>query len=307
MPRFHTFKRRPCPGCAILSLMLKLNSLSNVLLTMFELLLGALRFIRLSLRRWPALPAENLFLRKQLALYLERKVKAATKFALVLLSRQFAWRDALTIVKPDTLIRWHRKGFGLFWRWKSKPRGRPRVSAEPQKLFVEMADENPTWGEERIAAELLKLGVRVSPRTVRRYLPDDTGSRSGRSSQRWMTFAHNHAQGILACDFFVVVTAVQLKESSQRDQGRVDYWRRTAGYLRVRKRHPMGQCANQRGEGLVPVGCPIANTSLRPRMMITPSEMAGVAMRASPMEFVARSSYLGPALTTKTSPSSLAR
>jgi len=71
-----------------------------------------------------------------------------------------------------------------------------------------MANENPTWGEERIAAELLlKLGIRVSPRTVRRYMPDDTGSRRGPSSQRWVTFVRNHAQGILACDFFVAVTA----------------------------------------------------------------------------------------------------
>ena len=191
----------------------KLDSLSNLRLTAVDLLLDALRFIRLSLRPHCALAAENLFLRKQLALYLERKVKPrrardATRFTLVLLSRLFAWREALTIVKPDTFIRWHRKGFRMFWRWKSKRRGRPRVPAELRKLIVEMANENPTWGEERIAAELLlKLGIRVSPRTVRRYMPDDTGSRRGPSSQRWMTFVRNHAQGILACDFFVTVTA----------------------------------------------------------------------------------------------------
>jgi transposase InsO family protein len=176
-------------------------------------LLDALRFIRLSLLPRCALAAENLFLRKQLALHLERKVKPrrardATRFTLVLLSRLFAWREALTIVKPDTFIRWHRKGFRMFWRWKSKRRGRPRVPSELRKLIVEMANENPTWGEERVADELqLKLGIRVSPRTVRRYMPDDTGSRRGPSSQRWMTFVRNHAQGILACDFFVCVTA----------------------------------------------------------------------------------------------------
>jgi hypothetical protein len=71
-----------------------------------------------------------------------------------------------------------------------------------------MADDNPTWGEERIAAEpLLKVGIRVSPRTVRRYMPDDTRPQRGPSSQGWMTFVRNHAQGILACDFFVTVTA----------------------------------------------------------------------------------------------------
>jgi putative transposase len=187
----------------------KLDSLSDLLL---HLLLDALRFIRLSLRRHCALAAENLFLRKQLALYLERKVKArrasdASRLTLVLLSRLFAWRRALTIVQPDTFSRWHRKGFRLFWRWKSKPRGRPRVPAELQKLIVEMANENPTWGEERIAAELLlKFGIRISPRTVRRYMPEDTSCRRGPSSQRWVTFVRNHAQGLLACDFFVGVT-----------------------------------------------------------------------------------------------------
>jgi putative transposase len=191
----------------------KLDYLSNLLLTALNLLLDALRFIRLNLRPHCALAAENLFLRKQLALYLERKVKPrrasdATRFTLALLSSLFAWREALTIVQPDTFIRWHRKGFRLFWRWKSKPRGRPRVPGELQKLIVEMANENPTWGEERIAAELLlKLQIRLSSRTVRRYMPPARVPPRGPSSQRWVTFVRNHAQGILSCDFFVAVTA----------------------------------------------------------------------------------------------------
>jgi len=191
----------------------KLNSRSDLLLTALDLLLDAVRFVKLILRPRSALAAENLFLRKQLALYLERKVKprrarAAARVTLVWLSRLFAWREALTVVKPETFLRWHRQGFRLLSRWKSKPRGRPRIPAELQKLIVEMAEENPTWGEERIAAELLlKLGIRISPRTVRRYLPEHTGSPRGPSSQRWMTFVRNHAQGILACDFFVTVTA----------------------------------------------------------------------------------------------------
>jgi putative transposase len=126
-----------------------LNSLANMLLSTFALLLDALRFIRLSLRLRYALAAENLFLRKQLALYLERQVKPrrakdATRLTLVLLSKLFAWREALTIVKPDTLIRWHRKGFRLFWQWKSKPRGRPRIPPNLQRLIAEMAGGNPT-------------------------------------------------------------------------------------------------------------------------------------------------------------------
>jgi putative transposase len=116
------------------------------------------------------------------ALYLDRQVEPhrarnATWFTLVLLSRLFMWREALTIIKTDTFIRWSRKGFRLFGRWELKPRGRSRAPADLQKLIVEMAHENPTRGEERIAAELLlKLGIRVSRRTVRRYVPDDKGN-----------------------------------------------------------------------------------------------------------------------------------
>src|SRR5260370_7883658 len=182
----------------------KLVSLSNVLLTALDLLLDALRFIRLSLRPHCALADENLFLRKQMALYLERKVKPrlardATRFTLVWLSSLFAWREALTIVKPDTFIRWHRKGFRLFWRWKSKARGRPRVPADLQKLIVEMANENPTWGEDRVAAELLlQLRTRISPRTARRYIPLAQYPPRVPSSQRWLTFAGTTAHGLLA-------------------------------------------------------------------------------------------------------------
>ena len=154
------------------------------------LLQDAVRFVLLEARTSAALKAENLFLRKQLALYLERKAKprradAATRLSLALLSRLFAWKDALVIVKPETLIRWHRKGFRLFWRYKSKPLGRPRIPAELRELISEMARSNPIWGEERIAAELLlKLGIRLSPRTVRRYLPKDREPEQLRRSQR---------------------------------------------------------------------------------------------------------------------------
>jgi hypothetical protein len=160
-----------------------------------------------------ALAAENLFLRKQLALYVERQAKPrraddATRIALVALSRIVDWRRLLTIVQPATLLRWHRTGFRLFWRWKSKPRGRPRVPAELRQLIKEMARANRTWGEERIAAELLlKLGVRVSPRTVRRYMPPVVPPNRRSHSLAWSTFVKNHAHAVLACDFFLVATA----------------------------------------------------------------------------------------------------
>ena len=158
-----------------------------------------------------ALAAENLFLRKRLALFQERKVKArraddATRWMMATLSRMFAWRDALLNVKPHTLIRWHRKGFRLFWRWKSNLTGRPRLPKDLRQLIREMAAGNASCGEERMANEL-KLGIRVSPRTVGKYLRAGGPVRTPDPEQRWLIFVRNHARVIAACDFFVVVTA----------------------------------------------------------------------------------------------------
>ena len=90
------------------------------------------------------------------------------------LSWLFDWRSALVVVQPDRPIRWHRRGLRLFWRWKSKPVGRPALPKNLQELIRKMAAENPTWGEERIANELkLKLAIPVSPRTVQKYLGSD--------------------------------------------------------------------------------------------------------------------------------------
>ena len=193
--------------------MRKRASSSTVCRTTVRLLADALRLISLGLRSRSHLAAENLFLRKQLALYQERRVKPrraddALRITLVTLSRLIDWRAVLTIVKPDTLIRWHRKGFRLFWRWKSRAPGRPPLPLDVQRLIAVMARANTMWGEERIAAELrLKLGLCVSPRTVRRYMPRGGRPRHGVSSQRWSTFVRNHAEAILACDFFVTITA----------------------------------------------------------------------------------------------------
>jgi len=181
--------------------------------TLLALLGNTVRFWLLCLRPSAALAAENLFLRKQLALYQERHVKPrratnATRLALVWLSRWFSWRQALAVVQSDTFIRWHRQGFRRFWRWKSTP-GRPPIPADLQALIRRIARENPTWGQERIANELLlKLGLRVSPRTVRKYMPKRVHHGRGQrmASQRWRTFVRNHAQAIVACDFCVVVT-----------------------------------------------------------------------------------------------------
>src|SRR6202171_3404992 len=189
------------------------HSLLRLVFILFSLAQDAIRFLLLGTRSSAAIKAENIFLRKQLALYLEREAKPrratdATRLSMVLLSRLFAWQNALINVKPETFLGLHRNVFQLLWRWKSKTWGRPQLREEVQKLIQRMARENPTWGEERIAAELLlKLHIRVSPRTVRRYMPLDTGPRKRVPSQHWMTFVRNHAQAIVACDFFIVVTA----------------------------------------------------------------------------------------------------
>src|SRR6266404_6493766 len=165
----------------------------------------------LVLRSQRSIEAENLFLRRQLALYVERGVEprrmdSATRVALAFLSRFFHWRDTLVVVRPETMIRWHRAGWKLWWRLKSRP-GRPSIPFEVQALIRRMANENPSWGEERIANELLlKLGIQVSPRTVRKYLPSRPPGRP-RGNLRWSTFLRLHARSIIACDFLLVVTA----------------------------------------------------------------------------------------------------
>ena len=196
----------------MLSGMSSLSSLVELVRNVLGVFIDALSFFRLTLRSPSALAAENLFLRKQLGLYIERQKKprhatSRIRFTLAQLAKLFEWRDALTVVKPETLIRWHRKGFRVFWKWKSRSSGRPKVPANVRKLIVEMATRNPTWDEERIANELLlKIGIRISPRTIRRYMPEGP-ERPTVPSQRWMTFVRNHAKAIIAADFFVVATA----------------------------------------------------------------------------------------------------
>jgi putative transposase len=173
-----------------------------------------LRFARLLLRSRTALAAEVLFHQKQIAAFTERdqkprRVDDASRITMVLASHLFRWRDALVIVKPKTLLGWHRRAFRLFWRWRSRPKpGRPPIPAELQSLIWRIVTENPGWEEERIANELsLKLGIKVSPRTVGTYWPIEIPRpRRGRhvSIQRWADFMRNHIRQIVACDFFTV-------------------------------------------------------------------------------------------------------
>ena len=112
-------------------------------------------------------------------------------------------RDELAIVKPETVVKWHRAGFRLYWRWKSKARGgRPTVPLEIRKLIREMSIANPLWGAPRIHGELLKIGIEIGQTSVAKYMV----RRRDPPSQGWRTFLRNHADGIAAMDMFVVPT-----------------------------------------------------------------------------------------------------
>src|SRR5437763_891432 len=124
----------------------------------------------------------------------------------VWLSRRWAgWREALHVVRPETVIRWHRQGFRAFWTWKSRSArtGRPSIGSAIAHLVRTMALANPLWGAPRIHGELLKLGFDVSQRTVARLMP----RRSKPSSQTWRTFLENHIADLVSIDFFLVPTA----------------------------------------------------------------------------------------------------
>lgn len=152
--------------------------------------------------------AENALLRQQLIIlkrHHERPVLTPQdRGLLVILASQVRhWKDALLLVKPDTLLKWHRQGFRLFWKVKSsRPTRQPRLPAEAIHLIQEMARDNHLWGAKRIRDELLKLGYQTSARTVRKYMKQ-TGRHvpPRRASHTWATFLKNHAPDIWACDF----------------------------------------------------------------------------------------------------------
>jgi transposase InsO family protein len=155
------------------------------------------------------LEAEIVLLRHQLNV-LRRRIPSKPKLAVgdrllfVWLYRLFpSVLNAITIVQPETIIRWHRTGFRLYWRWKSRSRGgRPKVPLEIRRLIREMSLANRLWGAPRIHGELLKLGIEVAQSTVAKYM-----AKSGRGrSQTWKTFLQNHAAGIAAMDFLIVPT-----------------------------------------------------------------------------------------------------
>jgi putative transposase len=174
--------------------------------TMFFALI---RVLRSCLRSRAALQAENIALRHQITV-LQRNRKrlplnSGDRFFWVWLSRRWTgWRSALAIVKPETVIRWHRKGFCLYWAWKRRgaPVGRRVIPPEARDLIRKMSLANSLWGAPRIHGELLKLGINLSQATVAKYMVRQRKP----PSQTWQTFLNNHIKDLVAVDFFTVPT-----------------------------------------------------------------------------------------------------
>ena len=176
---------------------------------MIGLLCLFLGFVAAPFKSKSRLEAENAALRHQL-IVLRRKVPGRVRLTyndrwfFIQLYRWFpSILQVVTIVQPETLVRWHRAGFRCYWRWKSRPRGgRPQIVTDLRSLIRLMSIENPLWGAPRIHGELLKLGFAVAQSTVAKYMV----KRRGPPSQGWRTFLRNHAPNIAAMDLFVVPT-----------------------------------------------------------------------------------------------------
>src|SRR6187455_1081381 len=155
------------------------------------------------------LEAENAVLRHQL-IVLRRKLRGRVRLANSdrwFFVQLYRWcpsiLQVLTIIRPETLVRWHRAGFRRYWRWRSRPRGgRPQIETKLRALIRQMSIENPLWGAPRIHGELLKLGFSVAQSSVAKYMI----KRRGPPSQGWRTFLRNHAPDTAAMDLFVVPT-----------------------------------------------------------------------------------------------------
>ena len=154
---------------------------------------------------------ENLALRQQLAI-LNRKaarprLRPVDRAFWAVLSRAWSrWADALLIVKPATVVSWHRRGFARFWAHKSRRIGRPPLDAGTVALIERMSSENPLWSRRRIASELAKLGHDVDKDTVARYMPRPTRRPRQPPSTTWRAFVRAHLAGTIAIDFLVVPT-----------------------------------------------------------------------------------------------------
>ena len=178
---------------------------------MLRVLLPILHGLFSLIRRRTDVAFEVIALRHQLAVLRAQRncrphLRGADTFLWAWLCRLWPrWKAALLIVRPETVIRWHRTGFKLYWRWKSRRRGpgRPKTNAEVRALIRRMSTANPLWGAPRIHGELLKLGIEVGQTSVAKYMVKHRKP----PSQTWRTFLDNHASDIAALDFFTLPTA----------------------------------------------------------------------------------------------------
>jgi transposase InsO family protein len=175
---------------------------------MFGVFLAVLQSLGAAFQSRRQLLLENLALRHQLVVLnrnaAKPKFRNPDRLLWICLRAVWSrWERALVIIRPQTVIGWHRAGFRLYWRWKSRGSGRPPIDRELIRLIRRMWEANPTWGSPRIRDELAKLGLQVSDSTIRKYRP----IRQRSSSQTWKTFLHNHIKQIVAIDFFTVPTA----------------------------------------------------------------------------------------------------
>ena len=176
----------------------------------FRFILALLAAVRVFFRSRHDTALEILALRQQVAVLKRKRPRPRLNpldrlFWTALRHVWSRWAEVLVVVKPETVVGWHRAGFRLFWKWRSRaPGGRPKTTAEIRLLIRRLAEENSTWGAPKIHGELQKLGWVVSERTVARYLRGVR--RRGDSGQKWLTFLTNHREMITALDFFTVPT-----------------------------------------------------------------------------------------------------
>ena len=177
---------------------------------MVQFFMAVLEALRVFFRARGDTALEVLALRHQVAVLKRQRprppLNSSDRFFWTTLRRFWSrWTEVLLIVQPETVVGWHRAGFRLYWRWRSRPRGgRPRITQELRDLIQRLARENAAWGAPKIHAELQKLGFTLAERTVARYLRRII--RRGDPCRKWLAFLENHREGIAAFDFFTVPT-----------------------------------------------------------------------------------------------------
>jgi len=212
-----------------------------------------------------ALELEVIALRHQLAVLRRQRPERPRLFSIDRLLWVWLYRvwprclDVMVLVKPATVVQWHRRGFRLYRRWRSRS-GRPSINREIRGLIRQMSMANPLWGAPRIHGELLKLGIEISQATVAKYMI----RRPGSPSPTWRSFLRNQALGIAAIDMFVVpVGSISIFVCSSDPDSRPSQ----AGPLQCHPKSHRGMAFTP-GNGSVPVGCGTAIPAARPRWFV---------------------------------------